>query len=385
MAFTSTKEYAHGTNARWTLNGCRCGECSRAHYAYEVERRSRIEPAYVSALPAREHVRELMAAGVGLKTIAKRSGVPHGTLWKLLYGRDGKPSKRVRKATQDRLLAVTPADRAAGARIDPGPTWALIDEMLAAGVPKARIAEGIGQRGPGLQLSRNSISARNARAVAELHRRWRAGEVQLTRTHRHTGTVVIAPPAVERRPVADISDLLLELAEIMEERNAQPWRSDAACRNRPTYLWFPAKGDQRTADKAVQICRSCLVRAECRAANLDQPAGIYFGTSAKARKEIRTEHSAPVTVRRFAFADLERYLHARYGDDGQAGVGATDDRLLADTRIGLLIDVDRATVNRWRAGGLVPPQTARRICTHLDVPYRTIWPARETSDSERGS
>lgn len=380
MAFTSTKEYPHGTNARWTLNGCKCSECARAHSAYEAERRARIEPAYVSALPAREHVRELMAAGVGLKTIAKRSGVSHGGLSKLIYGVQGRPpSKRVRKATLDALLALTPMAAADGARIDPAPTWALIDEMLAAGVPKARIAEGIGQRGPGLQLSRNSISPRNARAVAELHRRWRAGEVQLTRTHRHTGAVVIAPPPAERRPVADISDLLLDLAEIIEERNAQPWRAQAACRNRPTYLWFPAKGDHRTADKAVQICRSCLVRAECRAANLDQPHGIYFGTSAKARKEIRTEHSAPVTVRRFAFADLERYLLARHGDDGTAGLGTDDGRLLADTRIALLIDVDRATVNRWRAAGTVPPQSARRICTHLDLPYHTIWHRQEVA------
>lgn len=377
MAFHSTKQYEHGTNARYTLNGCDCPECSAAHTAYEAERRHRIEPAYVSALPAREHCRELMAAGVGLKQISKRSGVPQGTLWKLLYGKEGKPSKRVRKATLDRLLTVSPADVADGSRIDPGPTWALVDEMIAAGVPKARIAEGIGQRGPGLQLSRNSISPRNARAVAELHRRWRAGEVVLTRTHRHTGTRVIAPPPPERRQTADISDLLLELAEIVEERNAQAWRADAACRNRPTYLWFPAKGDNRTADHATKICRACMVRAECRAANLDQPHGIYFGLSAKARKEIRTEHSAPVTVRRFVFADLERYLHARYGDDGTAGCGTDDGRALADTRIAVLIDVGRATVNRWRAAGLVPSQSARRICTHLDVPYRTIWPARE--------
>lgn len=377
MAFAATKEYPHGTNARFTLNACKCADCSAAHVAYERERRARIEPAYVAAHPARDHCRELMAAGVGLKQIIKRSGVSSGTIWKLLYGKDGRPSKRIRKATLDAILAVTPAAVAAGARIDPAATWALVDEMIAAGVPKARIAEGIGQRGPGLQLSRNSVSARNARAVAELHRRWRAGEVVLTRSHRHTGTRVIEAPPAERRPAADISDLLLDLAEIVETRNAQPWRANAACRNRPTYLWFPAKGDHYTADKAMQICRACIVRDECRAANIDQPAGIFAGLSAKARKEIRTERSTAVEIRSFPFDDLERYLLARHGDDGTAGLGTADGRALSDTRIGVLVGIDRATVNRWRAAGSVPAQSARRICTHLDVPYAAIWRARE--------
>jgi hypothetical protein len=358
MAFTATKQYEHGSNARFTLNGCRCTACTKAHRTYEAERRARIEPAYVSAITAREHCRELMAAGVGLKQIVKRSGVPQGTLWKLLYGKDGRPSKRVRKATQDRLLAVSPADRADGAKIGAAPTWVLIDEMLAAGVPKVRIAQHIGQRGPGLQLSRNLVSARNARAVAELHARWRA------------------PPPIERRPPADISDLLLDLAEIVEERNAQPWRAQAACRNRPTYLWFPARGDAETADKATLICRSCLVRSECRQANLDQPVGIFAGLSAQARREIRRERPVAEPLR-FSFEDLERYLFARYGDDGTAGSGTSDERQLSDTRIGVLIGHDRATVNRWRGTGLVPQPSAKRICTHLDVPYAAVWPVRE--------
>ena len=169
----------------------------------------------------------------------------------------------------------------------------------------------------------------------------------------------------------------LDLAEIVETRNAQPWRANAACRNRPTYLWFPAKGDHYTADKAMQICRACIVRDECRAANIDQPAGIFAGLSAKARKEIRTERSTAVEIRSFPFDDLERYLLARHGDDGTAGLGTADGRALSDTRIGVLVGIDRATVNRWRAAGSVPAQSARRICTHLDVPYAAIWRARE--------
>lgn len=283
----SRKVYPHGTNARYALNRCRCDECREARRQYEHERSSRIEPAFVGADPARQHVRELMAAGVGLKQIAKISQVPHGTLWKLIYGVKGRgPSKRVRKVTQDRLLAVTPRDRAGGARIDAAPTWALIDEMVAAGVPKVRIAQHIGQQGPGLQLSRRLVTGRNATAVADLHRRWRDGKLQLARHDRHGNSRVAVPPPAERGK-ADISELLLELAEIVEERNEQSWRTSAACRSRPTYLWFPTRGDTRTAEKAMQICKACIVRDQCRAANIDKRDGIYGALSGKARRDLR--------------------------------------------------------------------------------------------------
>jgi hypothetical protein len=288
----SQKIYPHGTRARYSLNGCRCADCDAARRVYDRELKDRIEPAYIAAGPARTHVRELMDAGVGLKRIAKVSGVSHGALWKLIYGKRTKngdqiPSKRIRKTTADKLLAVTPADAADGASIDATATWVLIDEMVASGVRKVRIAEHLGQTAPGLQLARNTVTARNARAVADLHRRWRSGEIELAHHDRWGNTRVAVPPPAERGQ-ADISDLLVELAEIIEERNEQPWRAEAACRARPTYLWFPARGDTPTTQKAMQICKSCFVRDQCRAANLDQRDGIYGALSSKARRELRT-------------------------------------------------------------------------------------------------
>lgn len=288
-------KYDHGTHACYVLDKCRCDDCHRANRDYERERAARIEPAYVAAHPAREHVRALTEAGVGLKTIAKKAGVSHGALSKLMYGdpqRGSGPSKRVRKTTLDKILAVTPRDAADGAKVAAEPTWQLIDEMIAAGVPRVRIAEGIGQKGPGLQLSCNLIAARNARAVAELHAAWKAGTVTLDKRDRHGGSVVAEPPVEQKRPGADISDLMLDLAEIVEERNSQTWRSDAACRGRPTYLWFPARGDYRTAEKALKICNACMVRNECRAANIDKQDGIFGGLTGKARRELRASEAA---------------------------------------------------------------------------------------------
>lgn len=288
-------KYDHGTHAAYVLDRCRCGGCKEANRTYERNRAASIEPAYVVAHPAREHVNALREAGVGLKTIAKRAEVSHGALSKLMYGdpaRGTPPSKRVRKSTLDKILSVTPIDAADGAKVDAASTWRLIDQMVSAGVPLVRIAEGVGQKGPGLQLSRNLIAAKNARSVAELHEAWMAGTITLVKRDRHGGTVVAEPPSREKQPSADISDLLLDLAEIVEERNAQQWRKNAACRGRPTYLWFPARGDHRTADKALKICGACMVRDECRSANIDKRDGIFGGLTGKARRDLREGDAA---------------------------------------------------------------------------------------------
>lgn len=279
----------HG-RVKYVREKCRCDVCRAAARAYEKSRVSRVEPAYVAATVAREHCRELMAAGVGLKQIVKSSGVSTGALWKLLYGKNGRPSKRIRRSTEQALLSVTPADIADGARVAAGPTWVLIDEMVAAGVPRARIAEAIGQQGPGLQLSRSTVTARNARAVVEVHARWMAGELVLHRDHRYTGPVpVTPPPPPAERGAADVSELLVELAEIVEERREQAeWRQNAACRGRGTWMWFPGRGDRVTLDHALRICRACIVRDQCRAANIDRREGVYGAMSAIERRRLRS-------------------------------------------------------------------------------------------------
>lgn len=295
-------KYEHGTHAAYVLDRCRCTSCKVATREYERERAQRIEPAYVAAGPAREHVRLLSQAGVGLKTIAKLSGVPHGTLSKLMYGdraRGMSPSKRVRKTTLDRILSVWPNNVANGAKIDATRTWVLLDEMIDAGVPRARIAQQLGARSPALQLSRQQVEAGTARKVERLHADWKAGRVVLSRGHRHRPPApVVAPAPVpvtvrtaadadqEARSRADISDLFLELAEIVELRNSQPWRAQAACRTRPTWLWFPARGDHRTLDKALRICRACIVRDRCRAEMFTERVGVYGGLAAGARRTI---------------------------------------------------------------------------------------------------
>lgn len=168
----------HGTRVKYVIERCRCEPCRAANREASRARQkamSRPDEAwvpYVPAGPARRHVRSLMEQGVGPKSIAKLSGVPHGAISKLMYGdyvRGTKPSKRIRPETARKILAVT-VDQAAGAqKIDAAPTWRLLDDLIARGWTKTYLAQRLGSRGPGLQIRRTLVRASTARKVEQLH------------------------------------------------------------------------------------------------------------------------------------------------------------------------------------------------------------------------
>jgi len=288
----------HGTYVKYVVDRCRCVPCRQANSVYERARTQNVVPAYVSATEARNHVIELRTHSVGLKIIARTSGVAHGTLSKLIYGdrtRGMAPSKRIRQSTAEKILAVTPAAATGGARIDAQPTRTLLNTMIAAGIPKSTIAVALGATGPGLQIGRRStVTATTARDVRQLHYDWCAGRwVPVRRDCWGNTTTITPPPPPPFRPGADITELLLDLADIVETRRDQAeWRKVAACRNRPVHIWFPARGDAQTSAAAVKVCMSCIVRAQCRAANLDQPDGVYAALSGKARRSLRAQDAA---------------------------------------------------------------------------------------------
>lgn len=287
----------HGTYVRYVQGpgiddepgkGCRCDECRTANKLYERERASRLEPPYVDAGPARQHVEELMAAGVGMKTIAARAGVPHGTLSKLIYGdsqRNMAPSKRVRPETLAKLLTVSPRDTAEGARIPAGPTWVNIRKLVRAGVPKVRIAERIGQGGPGLQIGRRYVTTRNARAIAGMVGDLEAGRLVTDRGLGRHGRVTIAPEAKHRTRDVDPAELIESIVAV--DLGHQDWRHQAACRNRPNWLWFCSETDQAAIAKAKSICNACPVSAECLDAGHNEEHGIFGGQTATERHGIR--------------------------------------------------------------------------------------------------
>ena len=169
---------AHGTHAKYAVERCRCDQCRQAQREYNRNRVRQLSRPdghwcpYVDADPVREHVRWLATCGIGLKSLAKLAGVPHGTLSKLMYGdpaRQMAPSKRVRPATAHKITAVMPNMAAGAQRVPAGPTWRLLNELIAIGWSRAELARRLGHQGPGLQIRHDRILASTARQVEQLH------------------------------------------------------------------------------------------------------------------------------------------------------------------------------------------------------------------------
>lgn len=170
----------HGTRVKYVVEKCRCEPCRLANRAAEnarqhaMRRPDEVWLPYVPAAPVRRHIRELMAQGIGPKSIATMSGVPHGAISKLMYGdyKGRGPSKRIRPETERKILAVTieTADRAQ--KIPAGPTWKLLDDLLARGFTKVWIAQQlVGPSARSLQVRPDFVRASTARKVEALHRR----------------------------------------------------------------------------------------------------------------------------------------------------------------------------------------------------------------------
>ncbi len=102
--------HEHGTRLGYTLDRCRCWPCAKARS--DVDARIRKDKAYgrtkyVPSDKARQHVDALRAAGWGVKTISTTSGLSMSALGKLIWGTRGRrPSERVLRSTEERILAV---------------------------------------------------------------------------------------------------------------------------------------------------------------------------------------------------------------------------------------------------------------------------------------
>ena len=179
---TSAGVRAHGTYAKAVVERCGCERCKPARTESNRRRRQAIARPdevwlpYVSAEPARRHLAALSAGGMGLKTVARLSGVSHGSLSKIVYGEPGRgrpPSKRIRPATLSKILDVRVTHAGGAQRVDAAATWGLIEELVAAGYSRSFLARALGSRArhPSLQIGTTTVRASTARAVEDLHRR----------------------------------------------------------------------------------------------------------------------------------------------------------------------------------------------------------------------
>lgn len=309
-------KYAHGQHAAYVLDRCRCTPCGRANTEYEYQRSRSMVPAFIDAQPARDHLAWLATQGVGLKTVAKVSGVAQGTLWKLVYGKNGRPSERVRPRTSEAILAVGLEHRAGGSRVPAGVTWQLLDEMITAGVPRVRLAEAIGNRG-GLQVSRDLVTMETARKLAEIYEGWHAGEVLFERRDSYGRSVVVRPAAAKVKQLlpAGVKPDMRKLRQLKVVAGGElhnpgrhnpsrpdpshvdepvqllapvrgPWRARARCLDAEPWVFFPTIDDEVAIAKAKKWCNSCPVRPECLDAHRYEPAGIFGGLTEEERHQL---------------------------------------------------------------------------------------------------
>ncbi|PWG66787.1 WhiB family transcriptional regulator [Bifidobacterium callitrichidarum] len=66
------------------------------------------------------------------------------------------------------------------------------------------------------------------------------------------------------------------------------WREQAACRNEDPELFFPLPNDRGSEEKAIAICETCPVKADCLQAALNEQDqfGIWGGLTAEDRRSL---------------------------------------------------------------------------------------------------
>lgn len=226
-----------GTRVRY-YGGCRCFDCRRANSAYEAERklaRARGEcNGIVSAERARAHLDWLSAQGVGRRTAADSAKVASSIVCEIASGQ--RPN--IRQQTERRILAVTITAAADGASIDAAATWVLLDELLASGYSKTRLAtELAGRWTKALQLSRDRVTVRNAALARQVYDRLRLAPALMLRQ--------------AERQLAELREECFRLDRIQRDVDelaaARGWTSQPIITERKGGRWpTPARLTQRT-------------------------------------------------------------------------------------------------------------------------------------------
>jgi hypothetical protein len=162
-AYTSltSRDYPHGTRARYTAQKCRCNDCRRANreYARTITRDPR-----VSSIPVQKHIAALQAQGIGLRAISDATDIPRVALkrWQL-----GQPT--IKRSLAEKILATDIAIIADHATVPADETRRLLRELVAEGYGKGQLAKLLGNQVPALQYKGDRVLAKTAMRVRNLH------------------------------------------------------------------------------------------------------------------------------------------------------------------------------------------------------------------------
>lgn len=187
----------HGTLTAYHHHGCRCRPCrthaSRHGKRYQLARLR--GPVLVDVAPAREHVANLLAAGMSFKAISLAAGWrSRNTLVQALK------NTRVHRRTLHRILDVTPAaDTRGDAYTDAAGTRRRLQALAAVGHTSRALAHRLGYANHTTVLdiqngATRTVRRRAADAVARLYDDLWDVDGGSTRTRRHAQRQGWAPP-----------------------------------------------------------------------------------------------------------------------------------------------------------------------------------------------
>jgi hypothetical protein len=151
----------HGSRALYR-RGCRCLLCAHAESQYRRERRTE----RVDATPARRHLEQLAACGVGLTQAARLSRIPRTTLQHLREG-----SRLTTSASLVAAVLAIPGAPAPGALTKAWPLRRLLAWFHLEGFTNRDLAQRLGYRNRHLQFVWRCCTYRNAARVRALYRK----------------------------------------------------------------------------------------------------------------------------------------------------------------------------------------------------------------------
>jgi len=178
------ERHAHGTAARYTLDGCHCVPCRAASLAYSRRRDALVQVGRWNGLqdaaPVRKHVLALRDAGLPTLQLSRETGVSLSCLEGVIAGRHGRPpSQRLLGSSARAILAVRIDHRAIMMRVGdrtPVPacgTQRRLRALVALGWSMKRLGDRIGMEADPVRDVVNGtnpkVLAGTARAVVALY------------------------------------------------------------------------------------------------------------------------------------------------------------------------------------------------------------------------
>lgn len=76
---------------------------------------------------------------------------------------------------------------------------------------------------------------------------------------------------------------------------SEPWSHQAACRGADPNIFFPERGDHVAVRRAVQVCRTCPVVADCLnyVLRIGEKDGVFAGLTGAQRRRLRRRRPSP--------------------------------------------------------------------------------------------